>query len=99
VRSRRFTIATLAIDGIELPLKYGDLLVAAQPGAVHIDWECVVMPFDPAPIDQGAYRVAAVTLEGRRLEGDAVLVRSVSGTHILRGAGALAGISEDEIEE
>jgi hypothetical protein len=99
VRSKRFTIASLAIDGVELPLKYGDLLVAASPGATHIDWECVVMPFDPAPIDQGAYRVAAVTLEGRRLQGDAVLVRSVSGTHILRGAGTLDGITEDEIDE
>jgi len=99
VKSKRFTIATITMDGADVRLKYGDLLVAAQEGATHLDWECVVQPFDPAPIEQGAYRVAVVTLEGRDLVGDAVLVRSVKGTHILRGAGPLAGISDVELDD
>jgi hypothetical protein len=98
MRSKRFTIATISIDGEDVRIKYGDLLVAAQEGATHIDWECVVQPFDPAPIEQGAYRVAVMTLEGRDLVGDAVLVRSIKGTHILRGAGPLRGLSDAELD-
>lgn len=99
VRSKRFTIATVSIDAADVRIKYGDLLVASQEGAAHLDWECVVMPFDPAPIEQGAYRIEAVTLEGRTLTGDAVLVRSVKGTHVFRGAGALDGMSATELDD
>jgi hypothetical protein len=99
MRSKRFTIARLRIDGADVPLKYGDLLAASHAGATHVDWECVVMPFDPAPIDQGAYRVALTTFDGLALDGDAVLVRSVSGTHVLRGAGPLDGLTDDHLAD
>jgi hypothetical protein len=99
VRSKRFAIATLRLDGVDLRLKYADLLVAAPEGATQLDWECVVMPFDGEPLEQGAYRVEVVTLEGRDLGGDAVLVRSVQGTHVLRGAGPLTGFTETELDE
>jgi hypothetical protein len=99
MRSKRFTIASITIDGDDLRIKYGDVLVAAQDGAAHLDWECVVQPFDPAPIEQGAYRLGIVTLEGRRLAGDAVLVRSVKGTHVLRGAGPVDGLAYDELDD
>jgi hypothetical protein len=99
VRSKRFAVAELRIDGGDLRLKYGDLVVVAHDEATEIDWECVAMPVDHEPLDQGAYRLDVVTLEGRELSGDAVLVRSVSGTHVLRGAGPLTGVSEGELHD
>jgi hypothetical protein len=99
VRSKRFAVATLLIDDRDVRLKYGDLLIVAHDGGTELDWECLAMPFDPAPLDQGAYRLAVETLEGRHLAGDAVLVRSVDGTHVLRGAGPLAGIAVDEVAD
>ena len=93
MRSKRFAVATLRIDGDDLRLKYGDLLVVAHDESTLLDWECVAMPIEHEPLVQGAYRLEFTTLEGRRLDGDAVLVRSVRGTHVLRGAGPLHGLA------
>lgn len=98
MRSKRFVIATLAVDGSDVRLKYGDLVVVVHDGATTLDWEFVVMPFDPTPLEPGAYRLTVVTIEGRELTGDTILVRSVSGTHVLRGAGDLVGLHHDELE-
>jgi hypothetical protein len=98
VRSKRFTLASLELDGRDVRLKYADLLVARHDGARDLDWECVVMPFDPSPLEQGAYHLDVRTVEGRGLNGDAVLVRSVQGTHVLRGAGPLGGMSDDDLD-
>lgn len=95
--TKRFHLATLAIDGTDVRVKYADLLVARHDNAPDLDWECVVMPFVTDPMEQGAYRVSATTLEGRSLAGDAVLVRSVQGTHVLRGAGPLTGLLPDDL--
>jgi hypothetical protein len=99
VRSKRFAVAGLRIDGDDLRLRFGDLVVVAHDEATTLDWECVVMPFVHEPLDQGAYRLDVVTLEGRELSGDAVLVRSVSGAHVLRGAGPLTGVSQHELHD
>jgi hypothetical protein len=99
VRSKRFAVAELRIDGGDLRLRYGGLIVVAHDEAMNIDWECVAMPVDHEPLEQGAYRLDVVTLEGRELHGNAVLVRSVSGTHVLRGAGPLHGVSDHELHE
>ena len=99
MRSKRFAVSELRIDGGDLRLKYGDLLVVSHDEATEIDWECVAMPVDHEPLDQGAYRIDVVTLEGRELSGDAVLVRSVSGAHVLRGAGPLDGVSGEELHD
>jgi hypothetical protein len=97
MRSKRFAVSGLRIDGGEVALKYGDLVVVAHDGAETVDWECVAMAATHEPLDQGAYRLDLLTLEGRELSGDAVLVRSVRGTHVLRGAGPLAGVGDDEL--
>ena len=95
MRSKRFDMASIDIDGADVRIKYGDLLVVRQDGSDDLDWEAVVMPFDPAPLDPAPYRLSMVALGGRRLEGDAVLVRSVEGTHVFRGAGPLTGFDDD----
>ena len=97
MRSRRFTVARLQIDGEDVALRYGDLVVVAHEAATALDWECVAVPEVRSRLDQGAYRVDVVTLEGRVLGGDAILVRSVEGTHVLRGAGELDGIAESDL--
>jgi len=97
MQSKRFDVATIAIDGGDVRIKYGDLLVARHDNAADVDWECVVVPFDGAPMERGAYRLEVVTLEGRAIGGDAILVRSIDGTHVLRGAGPLAGLADDDL--
>jgi hypothetical protein len=97
VRHRRFDVATLAIEGVPVPLKAAYLLVADQDGADALAWECLAYAFDVAPIAEGRYPVEIVTLEGRRLAGPALLVRSVEGAHVLRGDGDLDGIEPDDL--
>ena len=97
MRSKRFSIAYLRIDGRDVRLKYADLLVAQPDGNEAIDWECVLMPFDPTPMEQGAYDLEVDTIDARVLRGDAVLVRSVQGTHVLRGAGPLTGLEPADL--
>ena len=99
MRSKRFAVTGLRIDGGPVRLKYGDLVVVAHDEATVVDWECVATPVDGEPLEGGAYRLDVVTLEGRELSGDAVLVRSVDGTHVLRGAGPLHGVADSELHE
>lgn len=97
MRHRRFDVATLAVERVPVPIKAAYLLVAEQDGIEAIQWECLAYAFDPAPIAQGRYRVDITTLDGRLLGGGAVLVRSVEGTHVLRGDGPLEGFAADEL--
>lgn len=98
VRHARFDIATLAVEGVPVPLKAAYLLVAETDDAAVPQWECLVYAFDDAPIAQGVYRVDLVTLHGRELSGSAALVRSIEGSHVLRGAGPLAGITPADLD-
>ena len=78
-------------------LKAAYLLVAEQEGIDAVQWECLAYALDEAPIAQGRYRVAIVTLDGRALSGWALLVRSVDGAHVLRGDGPLEGFDPAEL--
>jgi hypothetical protein len=98
VRHARFDIAVLAVEQVPVPMKAGYLLVAETDDGVHPQWEALVYAFETAPIAQGRYRVDLTTLDGRVLGGDAVLVRSIDGTHVLRGAGPLEGIGPDDLD-
>lgn len=91
MRHRRFDVATLAVEGIDVRLKAAYLLVAEQDGIDERQWECVAYALDDAPIAEGRYPTEIVTLAGATLTGDAVLVRSVAGAHVLRGDGPLHG--------
>jgi len=91
VRARRFALTELRIDDTAVELRYGDLVVVEHEGGLDLDWECVATAADGRTLEQGAYHLDLVTLEGRGFDGDAVLVRSVGGTYVLRGAGDLRG--------
>ncbi len=97
MRHARFDVATLAIEQVAVPLKAAYLLVAETDDGDHPQWECLAYGFDTAEIAQGRYRVDLTTLDGRVLGGDAVLVRSIDGNHVLRGAGPLDGITDADL--
>lgn len=97
MRHRRFDIATLQIEGVPVVLKAAYLLVAEQEGVEQLQWECLAYALEPAPIEQGRYRVELTTLEGRALAGWAMLVRSHEGSHVLRGDGDLEGFDASDL--
>ena len=97
MRHRRFDVATLAVEQVPVPLKAAYLLVAEQEGVDALQWECLAYAFDVAPLPEGRYQVHITTLEGRVLQGAAILVRSVDGTHVLRGDGALEGVTDADL--
>jgi hypothetical protein len=99
MRARRFAVRELRIDDAPVELRYGDLVVVAHEGGTGLDWECVATAADGRALEQGAYHLALLTLEGRGFAGDAVLVRSVRGTYVLRGAGDLQGFEASDLPD
>ena len=97
MRHARFDVASLAVEGVGVPLKAAYLLVAEQEGVDALQWECLAYGLDPAPIAEGRYRVDIVTLDDRALWGPAVLVRSIDGAHVLRGDGPLRGLTVEDL--
>lgn len=97
MRHVRFDLGSIALEGIPVELKAAYLLVAEQEGVDQLQWEVLAYARDPAELRQARYEVEATTLEGRRLAGAAVLVRSVEGAHVLRGDGPLAGLAAGDL--
>lgn len=98
MRYARFDVAAASLDQTSLQLKAAYLLVAEADHGELPHWECVAYTFDTAPVPQGTYRVDITTLDGRNLVGDAVLVRSVDGAHVLRGTDVLHGITDEDLD-
>ncbi|QXC60245.1 hypothetical protein KSP35_18150 [Aquihabitans sp. G128] len=97
MRHARFDVASLAIEQVAVPLRAAYLLVAETDGTDVPQWELVAYALEPAPIAQGRYQVDVTALDGRRFTGEAALVRSVDGAHVLRGTGALDGVLDDDL--
>lgn len=97
MRHARFDIASLAIERVAVPLRVAYLLVAESDDGEHPQWEVLAYALETAPVAQGRYRVDLTTLDGRELGGEAVLVRSIDGAHVLRGAGPLAGVTDADL--
>jgi hypothetical protein len=93
----RFDLTHVVVDGIGIPLKAAYLLVAQPENTDQLQWECLVYALDEEPLARGTYRADLTTLDGRELAGDALVVRSVEGAHVLRGVGPLAGVDEEEL--
>ena len=98
MRHVRFDVADLALEGVPVVLKACYLLVAEQDEADQLQWECLAYALDPATLPQAPYRLEVRTLDGRTLSGEAVLVRSVEGAHVLRGDGPLAGLEPSDLD-
>ncbi|CAN5624021.1 hypothetical protein BH10ACT1_BH10ACT1_31500 [soil metagenome] len=98
MRHARFDIASLAVEGVPLPLRAAYLLVAETDDSDEPQWELVAYALEPAPIAQGLYRIDVTSLDGRTFDGEAALVRSVEGAHVLRGAGPLGGVLASDLD-
>lgn len=98
LRHTSVVVASLSIGDDEPLLRYGDLVVTRPPGAVEIDWELVAATVDPAPVGRGAHHLTMVTADRRTLAGDAILVRSIHGTHVFRGAGPIDGFDPTALD-
>ncbi|MEZ5208892.1 MAG: hypothetical protein R2690_18410 [Acidimicrobiales bacterium] len=81
----------IEIDGTDVRLRYADVVVVRRPESDVADWEAIVVSplAEPTFAHGGAYTLSFTTLEGRRFAGPALLVRSVEGTSVFRGAGEL----------
>lgn len=97
MRHARFDVHRLAVDGEDLPLAYGDVLVADQDGNDDLEWEVQVVLLADRAIEQAPYAVALRLLDGREVAGDAFLVRSNERMHVFRGAGPLIGVDPAEL--
>lgn len=103
MRHARYDVHRLDLDGADLPLAYGDLLVAEQDGNPDLQWELqVVLLGDdgPEPVSE-ARQPSALSLrllDGRTVAGNAFLVRSSARMHVFRGLTALDGIERHELD-
>lgn len=97
LRHARFDVAHVVVDGIGIPVKAAYLLVAQPENSGQLQWEVLAYALAPEPLARGTYPVDLTTPDGRELRGDAVVVRSVDGAHVLRGTGPLDGVDADEL--
>ncbi len=97
MRHLRWEIATLAIERVPVSLVMASLVVAALDSTEQMQWEIVAKGLEPTPIPPGRYLLDVTTLDGRYLRGEARLVRSIEGTHVLRGSGPLHGLDPAEL--
>ena len=97
LRHARFDVAYVSIEHVNMPIKAGYLLVADVDDSADPQWELLAYAFDQASLERRRYRVDLTTLQGRVMGGDAFLVRSVDGAHVMRGAGPLEGVDLHEL--
>ena len=63
-----FTIATVEVDEIDIPLLSADLVVVRRDETDQLDWECVALSLPISPFPQSPCRlVMTELLEGRVL--------------------------------
>ena len=82
-----------------MPLRAAYPLVVNADDSAVPQWEVLAYALDAAPLEQRVHRVDLTTLDGRYFRGEAALVRSVDGAHVLRGAGELVGFDPTELSD
>lgn len=102
----RLVVHRLDIDGVELRLRFATVVAVARAESSQIDWEVVADGVEVPDVDHGRHRLDMVcvtgadadgTVETSELAGDAVVVRIVDRTVVLRGDGPLDGLSLSEL--
>lgn len=96
MRHRKFRFSHLRLNGVPVPVHYGDLLVAQSEVASSVDWEVVVSTIDELHLEPAPYDVHVETAEARQLWGQGLLVRSDGRAHVFRGGGALDGFRAED---
>lgn len=102
----RLVVHRLDVDGVELRLRFATLVAVARAESSQIDWEVVADAVELPDVRHGRHRLDLVcitgaaadgTIETSELEGEAVVVRIVDRTVVLRGDGPLSGLSLSEL--
>ncbi|UDY36907.1 hypothetical protein [Dermatobacter hominis] len=108
----RLVIHRLHLDGVELPLRFGTLVAVARtdddgPATDRIDWEIVADGVEQYRGELQRHHVELLCITGAddeghlvlgELEGDAIVVRFVERTVVLRGDGPLTGLTPEVFE-
>jgi hypothetical protein len=98
---RRYVIHRLEVGGRSIPLRHGDVVVAARAESGQLDWEVVAHALSHTTVPRQTHvlvmeclRVgtddAELTVE--HLSGTAFLVRNVDRALVFRGDGPLDGV-------
>lgn len=96
MKHRRFDLGRLAVDGLDLPLAYGDVLVVHKDGTGP-EWELQAVFLGDHVLDPVPVGIEASLLDGRRVTGNAFLVRTRERMAVFRGIGDLDGVAADEL--
>lgn len=100
----RFVIHRLEVDGVDLPLRFATVVAVVRAETEQVDWEVVAECIDPVGTELGRCRVELLCITGAdddghlilgEFSGDAVVVRFLERTLVLRGDGPLSGLSID----
>ena len=108
----RLVVHRLHFDGQELPVRLATLVAVRRDESAAgdgggVDWEVVADGVEPYGGELGRYHVEMLCIVGAdpeghlilgELEGDAVVVRFVERTVVLRGDGPLTGLTPDMFE-
>jgi hypothetical protein len=103
----RLVIHQLVIDGREVPVKFATVVAVARAESEQTDWEVVAECMAEVSSGLGRCRLDMVCITGATedgalefsdLSGEAVVVRFVDRTIVLRGDGPLDGLSIDQLQ-
>jgi hypothetical protein len=89
LKHQQFNVATLAVNGDDVPLLYAHIVVVHNPNTSDEDWECIAASRASVDLELAPYALDVTTIEGPTLHGDAVVVRTDGRSHVFRGVGAL----------
>jgi len=95
MRSWRHRVGTATVDGREVALAQGHLLVVLREGDEQpsaTDWEVTLVTDPPRRLPPGPHQLALGTVAGAEVHGRAVVRFSDGSQHLLRGDGTLAGV-------
>jgi hypothetical protein len=97
LRHVRFDLAHVAVGGVGIPLKAAYLLLVQPENSDQLQWECLAYAQGVEPLARGTHPAHMTTLDGRELRGEALVVRSVDGAHVLRGVGPLDNVTAEDL--
>src|SRR6476469_2410746 len=94
VRHVQLVIHRLWVDGMELPLRLSTIVVVDRDESVQLDWEVVAESTVPITLDLHRAHLAMSVIVGadpdgvlayEELRGEAIIVRFVETTVVMRG--------------
>ena len=98
---RRYLIRRLGVGGRTIPLRHGDLVVAARAESGQLDWEVVAYAMSDTVVARRTHELGMECVIGTaedgapmvgQLTGTAFLVRNVQRALVFRGDGPLTGV-------